>query len=64
MSTPDVLTLFHWQTFQCHICLTERLLIVMNRLCGHKEINTKLDGKTFGFPFDRKFGFKISDTHK
>jgi hypothetical protein len=21
-------------------------------MCGHKDLNTKLDGKPFGFPFD------------
>jgi len=33
-------------------------------LCGHKEIKTKLDSKPFGFPFDRKLGFKIRKDHK
>merc|ERR1712142_144838 len=34
---------------------------VEHLLCGHKEINTKHDGKMFGFPFDRQLGFKITD---
>jgi len=36
---------------------------VEHLLCGHREIKTKLDGKPFGFPFDRKLGFRLIETY-
>jgi len=32
-------------------------------LCGHKNTDTKLDGKDFGFPFDRQLQFKMTQNH-
>ena len=34
------------------------------RICGHKEIKTKLDDKPFGFPFDRELGFTIEESQR
>ena len=34
------------------------------RMCGHKYLETKLDGKPFGFPFDRKFSFRLKENQK
>merc|ERR1712142_427 len=33
-------------------------------LCGHRDINTKVDGRPFGFPFDKQLGFKLTKEHK
>jgi len=33
---------------------------IEHMLCGHKDIKTKLDGKPFGFPFDKQFQFKLT----
>merc|ERR1719153_1708739 len=32
--------------------------------CGHKNIETKLDGKDFGFPFNRKLQFELSEKNR
>ena len=32
------------------------------RLCGHKDIKSRIDSRAFGFPFDRKFDFDISES--
>ena len=28
-------------------------------MCGHKNYETKMDEKPFGFPYDRKIGFNL-----
>ena len=33
-------------------------------MCGHKDLKTKLDGKPFGFPFDRKISFGLRENQK
>jgi len=35
---------------------------VEHMICGHKDISTKLDGKHFGFPFDRGLDFTLRNT--
>ena len=33
-------------------------------MCGHKDLKTKMDGKPFGFPFDRKISFSLKENQK
>ena len=37
---------------------------IFQRLCGHKDLGTKLDDRPFGFPFDRRIGFNINEKLK
>merc|ERR1712142_325718 len=37
---------------------------VEHMICGHKDISKKLDGKPFGYPFDKKLDFQLSDSIK
>ena len=32
---------------------------VQHVMCGHKEIDMKMDSRSFGFPFDREFDFNL-----
>ena len=36
---------------------------VEHMLCGHKNVQTKIDKKSFGFPFDRDISFNLLDTN-
>ena len=33
-------------------------------MCGHKNLETKIDSRPFGFPFDRDIDFDIHNNHK
>ena len=37
---------------------------VLLRMCGHKEIHTPEDERSFGFPFDREISFPLSEDLK
>merc|ERR1712126_87378 len=37
---------------------------VEHMLCGHRDIFQPLDGKPFGFPFDKKISFKLEPTQR
>ena len=34
------------------------------RICGHRNLNTKIDSRPFGFPFDRNIDFDFNSKHK
>ena len=34
------------------------------RICGHKDLKTKLDDRAFGFPFDRKISFNMHEIER
>ena len=34
------------------------------RMCGHKDIDTPEDERSFGFPFDREISFQLTDDLK
>ena len=36
---------------------------VQHVMCGHKEINARLDSRSFGFPFDREFDFNLHSSN-
>ena len=35
------------------------ILTFFYRICGHKYLETKIDDRPFGFPFDRNVNFDI-----
>ena len=43
--------------------LTNAILMLssFHRLCGHKDVNTKVDERPFGFPFDREAAIPLNN---
>ena len=38
--------------------------IFVIRICGHKHLDTKIDKRPFGFPFDREINFKFDNNER
>ena len=37
---------------------------LIDRICGHRDLATRIDDRPFGFPFDREIGFDLYQDHR
>ena len=42
----------------------EALTGLIDRICGHRDLATRIDDRPFGFPFDREIGFDLYQGHR